>query len=76
MKGFTVGIPKEYHCAGLSSEMIHVWNRVADLLANNGAHVTQVNGEFLKFYFLMPCTVGKLTNLYLFRYRYLTLNIQ
>ena len=50
LEGLTVGIPKEYHCSGLSSEMLCVWNGVADLLANNGAQVIQVNGEFLKNY--------------------------
>lgn len=63
MKGFTVGIPKEYHCAGLSSEMIHVWNRVADLLANNGAHVTQVSLPHTEYSIacysvLNPCEVA------------------
>nr|CAH0099675.1 unnamed protein product [Daphnia galeata] len=38
-----VGIPKEFHCPGMSSEVIEVWNDVADLLENSGFRVVQVS---------------------------------
>jgi len=63
LRGFTVGIPKEYHCPGLSSEMVHVWSTVADLLANNGARVIQVSLPHTEYSIacysvLNPCEVA------------------
>lgn len=42
LDGLCVGIPKEFHCPGLSSEVVEVWNNVADLLEKSGARVVQV----------------------------------
>jgi len=63
LRGLTVGIPKEYHCSGLSSEMVAVWDRVADLLANNGANVIQVSLPHTEYSIacysvLNPCEVA------------------
>jgi len=63
LEGLTVGIPKEYHCSGLSSEMLCVWNGVADLLANNGAQVIQVSLPHTEYSIacysvLNPCEVA------------------
>ncbi|EFX78989.1 hypothetical protein DAPPUDRAFT_188353 [Daphnia pulex] len=38
-----VGIPKEFYCPGLSSEVIDAWKDVADLLENSGFRVIQVS---------------------------------
>lgn len=43
MKRFKIGIPKEYHCDGLSKEVLEIWMKVADLLEVNGAHVVDVS---------------------------------
>lgn len=40
---FRIGIPKEYHCPGLSPEVLDTWSWVADLLEEAGASVTQVS---------------------------------
>ncbi|XP_016985162.1 glutamyl-tRNA(Gln) amidotransferase subunit A, mitochondrial [Drosophila rhopaloa] len=38
-----IGIPKEYHCQGLSAEVLETWSKVADLLECGGACVQQVS---------------------------------
>ncbi|CAO1406849.1 unnamed protein product [Diamesa tonsa] len=43
MKDTKIGIPKEYHCQGLSQEVLEIWTQVADLLETNGAQVKQVS---------------------------------
>lgn len=43
MKRFKIGIPKEYHCVGLSKEVLETWMKVADLFEVNGAHVVDVS---------------------------------
>lgn len=40
---FRIGVPKEYHCPGLSLEVLNTWGLVADLLEQAGASVTQVS---------------------------------
>ena len=37
-----VGIPKEFHCQGMSMEVVEAWTDVADMLADAGAIVEQV----------------------------------
>lgn len=39
MKRFRIGIPKEYHCDGLSPEVLETWKKVADVLEQGGATV-------------------------------------
>ena len=43
IKDIRIGIPKEYHCEGLSQEVLEIWTQVADLLETNGAHVQEVS---------------------------------
>lgn len=43
MKSIRVGIPKEYHCEGISNDVLDVWRKVADFLENNGAIVREVS---------------------------------
>lgn len=43
IKDIRIGIPKEYHCVGLSQEVLEIWTQVADLLETNGAHVQKVS---------------------------------
>ncbi|XP_018804660.1 PREDICTED: glutamyl-tRNA(Gln) amidotransferase subunit A, mitochondrial [Bactrocera latifrons] len=43
LRNVRIGIPKEYHCEGLSSEVLETWMKVADLLEDSGAHVHQVS---------------------------------
>ncbi len=38
----TVGLPAEYHCRGMSEEVLQAWSDVADMLENNGVRVKQV----------------------------------
>jgi len=37
-----IGIPKEYHCPGMSVEVVELWSEVADILEQAGAEVIQV----------------------------------
>lgn len=39
VKNVRIGIPKEYHCEGLSSEVLDIWTKIADLLEMGGAQV-------------------------------------
>uniref|UniRef100_A0A1B6LAF8 Glutamyl-tRNA(Gln) amidotransferase subunit A, mitochondrial n=2 Tax=Graphocephala atropunctata TaxID=36148 RepID=A0A1B6LAF8_9HEMI len=41
--GLTVGIPQEYHCPGLSAEVLQSWSDTADLLEEAGATLRQVS---------------------------------
>ncbi|XP_066999009.2 glutamyl-tRNA(Gln) amidotransferase subunit A, mitochondrial [Anabrus simplex] len=41
--GLRVGIPVEYHCPGLSEEVLVAWSKVADMLEEGGATVVQVS---------------------------------
>lgn len=43
VKRFRIGIPKEYHCDGLSKEVLETWMKVADLFEENGASVVDVS---------------------------------
>lgn len=43
LKGLRIGIPVEYHCEGLSEEVLHTWAKVADMLEDAGATVTSVS---------------------------------
>lgn len=39
----SIGIPKEYHAPGLSSEILALWSKAADLFKNAGAKVIEVS---------------------------------
>lgn len=43
LRNVRIGIPKEYHCEGISSEVLETWMKVADLLEDKGAYVQQVS---------------------------------
>lgn len=43
LKGLRVGIPVEYHCEGLSEEVLTTWSKVADMLEDAGATVKCVS---------------------------------
>lgn len=43
LRSVRIGIPKEYHCDGLSAEVLDTWTKVADLLECAGARVQQVS---------------------------------
>lgn len=43
VKNVKIGIPKEYHCDGMSSEMIETWMKVADALEDGGACVRSIS---------------------------------
>lgn len=45
----TIGIPKEYLCDGLSSEMIDLWNSTSDQLADLGFIIKQVSLPHTKY---------------------------
>ena len=41
--GLKVGIPQEFFCDGMSSEVVEVWSNIADMLERGGAEVVPVN---------------------------------
>ncbi|XP_072408786.1 glutamyl-tRNA(Gln) amidotransferase subunit A, mitochondrial [Chiloscyllium punctatum] len=43
VRNLSVGIPKEYHAPGLSSEVLKTWIKAADLFENAGARVFEVS---------------------------------
>lgn len=43
IKNLKIGIPKEYHCELLSSEVLDAWNEVANALQENGAIIKEVS---------------------------------
>ncbi|XP_059839000.1 glutamyl-tRNA(Gln) amidotransferase subunit A, mitochondrial isoform X3 [Hypanus sabinus] len=43
VRNLCVGIPKEYHAPGLSSETLKVWTKAAELFENAGARVVEVS---------------------------------
>lgn len=43
IKNLKIGIPKEYHCDGISTEVIQTWMKVTDTLENNGAIVRSIS---------------------------------
>lgn len=50
IKGVKVGIPKEYYCKEMSSEVTSTWTYMADKMENAGAIVKQVS---VKVYFIL-----------------------
>ncbi|CAL1284258.1 unnamed protein product [Larinioides sclopetarius] len=49
VKNLCVGIPKEYECLGMSSEIIDVWKKVADAFERAGAKVKPVSLPHTKY---------------------------
>lgn len=43
MKQIRIGIPKEYHCEGLSTDVLNTWIKVADMLECAGANVVEIS---------------------------------
>ncbi|XP_068152080.1 glutamyl-tRNA(Gln) amidotransferase subunit A, mitochondrial [Drosophila tropicalis] len=43
LRSIRIGIPKEYHCLGLSPEVLATWTKIADVLECAGAKVEQVS---------------------------------
>lgn len=43
LRGVRVGVPREYHCTGMSAEVVDVWRDVADRLDALGAVVSSVS---------------------------------
>lgn len=43
MKNIRIGIPKEYHCDGLSKDVLDTWIKVADLFEDAGADVKEIS---------------------------------
>ncbi|XP_063167628.1 glutamyl-tRNA(Gln) amidotransferase subunit A, mitochondrial [Candoia aspera] len=43
MKNFCIGVPKEYNAPGLSSEILAMWSKAADLFEKAGAKVMEVS---------------------------------
>lgn len=63
VEGLAIGIPKEYHCEGMSEEVLQTWSDVADLLENAGAQVKQVSlphtaYSIVCYSVLNPCEVS------------------
>ncbi|XP_022902190.2 glutamyl-tRNA(Gln) amidotransferase subunit A, mitochondrial [Onthophagus taurus] len=43
IKNLKIGIPREYHCEGLSDEVLETWNEIACCLENAGAIIKDVS---------------------------------
>lgn len=43
MKNIRIGIPKEYHCNGLSKDVLDTWIKIADILEDAGANVSEIS---------------------------------
>lgn len=43
IKGLKVGIPKEYHNEHLTSEVLEIWNEIANVLKENGADMKEIS---------------------------------
>lgn len=43
MKNIRIGIPKEYHCSGLSKDVLDTWIKIADALEEAGANVSAIS---------------------------------
>lgn len=43
VKNIRIGIPKEYHCDGLSNEVLSTWIKVADMFQEAGANVKEIS---------------------------------
>lgn len=43
VKKLKIGIPKEYHCHGLSQEVQECWRKIADFLEESGAEIHEVS---------------------------------
>ncbi|KAK3097319.1 hypothetical protein FSP39_008595 [Pinctada imbricata] len=43
VKGLNIGIPKEYHAPGMSSDVLAAWRRAADMFEEAGARVSEVS---------------------------------
>ena len=41
--GLKVGVPQEFFCEGMSTEVTKVWSKIADMLEKGGAEVVPVN---------------------------------
>jgi aspartyl-tRNA(Asn)/glutamyl-tRNA(Gln) amidotransferase subunit A len=42
VQGIKIGIPKEYACEGMSSEILSCWTEIANLLEKEGANISEV----------------------------------
>ncbi|XP_072035694.1 glutamyl-tRNA(Gln) amidotransferase subunit A, mitochondrial-like [Amphiura filiformis] len=49
VKDLTIGIPKEYHTPGMSSDVLQAWSKAADLFENAGAKVIPVSLPHTQF---------------------------
>lgn len=45
----TIGIPEEYHCHGMSEDVVQTWRSMADLLSNSGSKVEYVSLPHTKY---------------------------
>ncbi|XP_046393088.1 glutamyl-tRNA(Gln) amidotransferase subunit A, mitochondrial [Ischnura elegans] len=49
LSGVRIGIPKEYHCPGMSPDVVDTWKEVADALSRGGAEVEEVSLPHTKY---------------------------
>lgn len=49
IKDMHFGLPKEYECQGMTPEIIETWRKVADILDNAGAKVSEVSLPHTKY---------------------------
>ncbi|XP_037800084.1 glutamyl-tRNA(Gln) amidotransferase subunit A, mitochondrial-like [Penaeus monodon] len=60
LDGLVIGIPREYHCPGVSSEVVDAWTKVADIMEDSGAEVSMPHTKYsiLCYSVLNPCEVA------------------
>jgi Asp-tRNA(Asn)/Glu-tRNA(Gln) amidotransferase A subunit family amidase len=55
-----IGIPQEYHCPGISDEVVETWSEVTDILEKAGGEVVQVDKEHSCFLHQLQDNLEKL----------------
>ncbi|KAK4302486.1 hypothetical protein Pmani_025443 [Petrolisthes manimaculis] len=63
IEGLVVGIPREYHSAGMSQEVVDIWTKIAGLMKEQGAQVREVSMphtqySIICYSILNPCEVA------------------
>lgn len=43
LENIKIGIPREYHCEGLSTDVLETWIKIADCLEDGGAQVKEIS---------------------------------
>ncbi|CAL8090618.1 unnamed protein product [Orchesella dallaii] len=63
IKGFRIGVPKDFQCEGMAADVIECWKSTADILEKEGAQIQEVSLPHTKYSIvcysvLNPCEVA------------------